>query len=1420
MLPGNISSKIKWKQNIDAMKSNEDHSIPTTRQAKSENSYFRVILTFLLKLFVYVVLFVIILIVGTWALLQNYPIRDYATPYLLNVLEAKYPIEIEVDRISGNLLTQISFENLRITGADGVILEADQITIDFLPQYFLDNVLFIQTVKVINGKLNLERKSDGSWSIPKLARDDRDKSSKRLLQSIAIIIHQFEFVNTDILFTTQTEKGEVIRHVANIECDALVNIDEQIALNIFELSFDIGPDLIPEASVRGRVVYMPETNALSLIHLTAKTKASLLRIHGGITDLKKSDSTMDFLIDLDNLSLKDLDGLFDLKGLKQGSIKAQLDINGNPKNFYHTLDLEWERLRLKTSGRFKNNDHDDSLIEVSGSIQHLNPASFLESESSPMIGDINGEFDVKGTNLHRHQGRRGLITLNFDSSQWLNLSLNEGTLSVSILEDKIRVNDCKVMTSCGDIDGYGDFNGFMDRSLPKDFRVNASVRGFNSVCMGLKIEEKLLGRLDGELEINASIPPDDFNKASIKFAAHIAPFTIANIKINTARLNGFWDRGQLKIEELTMENQAGSLSMEGTLLPQLKTMNLNGDLKIPDVRNAVSLFSKGESSSMSWLEDYEQINGQLQLSTKISGWINQLQVNTELAATGLTYKKIKADSFNLKGTWSRFPENLNGVAEWRIDDLSFENHTLSKLTGISLLSKNQVEVETQITHETGVEVIASGRTTDWRKPTKDVTLNKLEIQCEGPALINLAPISISLSPDSINIESFDLASKEGTISVHGRLEESGKEFITINVDNTDLRYITWFHLIDQEIQGYITGTGQIGSWWDHPEITATLRGNALNFQIFSTESIEISGKWKGSPNDFSANLEAVGENIQVNNYKLPMLSTNLNFTPEFVKGNIHGHMEEQENVKIKGNLQDWTKPEKQLTLTSLLVETKDFNAVNQGPIIMKLTPKALDITPFKMALNTIELSLCGKILSNGDENLSLSLKNLNLNQLLQFLPEGNQMEGSAAAELKLTGNLEAPILSGNLSVSEGVINGQPLSNLNLTFGYEKGRLSLMSSAHQEGKEIMSLDGKVSLMVSFVPFKLSPLTEALDINFAVNNLSPLIFPISNRSEFEVDGILSANTHIGGNLKNPSLTGQLSLKDGFLNLKKTNLSYENLSGECIFSPGKITIDSLVFQGEKEGTITGSGYLTYEGIQAKAFNLKLGGTHIYAPFQKAINARIEPDLALSGTMASPQLSGTIMVSEGRINLDRLANRGLSEVRVVSDEPSGENHVITIDQEPVQLSFAKLLSADVILDIPGNTWIKDRDMNVEISGNLELKKEPKKKFTLVGSLKSVRGTYSSRGKLFKLTNGNITFIGLEEPNPNLDIEAVTRINSNNIIIRIGGTAKDLKVSFDSEPKMSQSDIISYLIFGKKIDSLEGQQAFNSQKAALKLDR
>ena len=99
---------------------------------------------------------------------------------------------------------------------------------------------------------------------------------------------------------------------------------------------------------------------------------------------------------------------------------------------------------------------------------------------------------------------------------------------------------------------------------------------------------------------------------------------------------------------------------------------------------------------------------------------------------------------------------------------------------------------------------------------------------------------------------------------------------------------------------------------------------------------------------------------------------------------------------------------------------------------------------------------------------------------------------------------------------------------------------------------------------------------------------------------------------------------------------------------------------------------------------------------------------------------------------------------------------------------------------------------------------------------VRTIRGNYTFQGRRFDIQrDGRITFIGTDEIDPLLDLEARRLISGVEAFIRIQGSMRQPELSFRSNPPLEEADVLSLIIFNQPLNELgEGQQASLAQRA------
>ena len=135
--------------------------------------------------------------------------------------------------------------------------------------------------------------------------------------------------------------------------------------------------------------------------------------------------------------------------------------------------------------------------------------------------------------------------------------------------------------------------------------------------------------------------------------------------------------------------------------------------------------------------------------------------------------------------------------------------------------------------------------------------------------------------------------------------------------------------------------------------------------------------------------------------------------------------------------------------------------------------------------------------------------------------------------------------------------------------------------------------------------------------------------------------------------------------------------------------------------------------------------------------------------------------------------------------------------------------------VNIHRNTWIRHENAQVELDGDLDIKKPMGGQISVVGEIDTLRGWLQFHSKRFTLANGQILFTGGSEIDPTLNIDAQYAVSNYTIDVIVAGTAVKPEIKLQSQPQLAQADILSLILFGTTTSQLgQGQKATLQQQA------
>jgi len=233
----------------------------------------------------------------------------------------------------------------------------------------------------------------------------------------------------------------------------------------------------------------------------------------------------------------------------------------------------------------------------------------------------------------------------------------------------------------------------------------------------------------------------------------------------------------------------------------------------------------------------------------------------------------------------------------------------------------------------------------------------------------------------------------------------------------------------------------------------------------------------------------------------------------------------------------------------------------------------------------------------------------------------------------------------------------------------------------------------------------------------------------------------------------------------------------------------------------------------------------------------------LALQGTLTAPRVDGEITIRNGRLVIpeaqkqlyptrgEALLWAGSDTLRAIprgdrpASAPAGEQRG-TADSLAADLSAEgtgskrqavepDAFGVDLTARIPAGVWLMGRGLEVELRGALHVLLR-RGDVRLTGTLNAVRGGMEFQGRRLEVEKGTVTFYGERRPNPSLDITLSKQQADVTVRVHIHGTVERPRLSLSSEPAMSESDILSFLVFGRGAGGLDQEESERLEQRAL----
>ncbi|NIN71835.1 MAG: hypothetical protein GTO46_07880, partial [Gemmatimonadetes bacterium] len=383
-----------------------------------------------------------------------------------------------------------------------------------------------------------------------------------------------------------------------------------------------------------------------------------------------------------------------------------------------------------------------------------------------------------------------------------------------------------------------------------------------------------------------------------------------------------------------------------------------------------------------------------------------------------------------------------------------------------------------------------------------------------------------------------------------------------------------------------------------------------------------------------------------------------------------------------------------------LVEPAEFYFEDSG---------ALAVRDFELTGPARSVSLEGSVGVSGPVSLGAHVSGLDLVNLAVLWPDSLDVAGQVEVHLELSGTVGDPRLQGSVEVADGDLFGIAFSGLLGTFDYESGVLSSDAAMWQDTRQQVRLYGSLPLDLELPSFRIDTPEQPIDLTFEGDSVPLTLITLLTDQLTDIHGHARAAIHIGGTPEDVDLQGPMRVVNGGFRIPRTGITYEGLEGDLQFNGVRMELDSVAVRAVQGGRGTLTGSVSFADLGNPEFALQLVAVELtgYDQFDARIVA--SGTVELEGPYDMPHIAGDLSVVSGVLFIEEIGRQ--AEIIDPFEELRGNlamfDTIFVFERTLGPRTgnrFLDNLVIDLSLNLERDTWLRSKEMNVEIAGRLTL--------------------------------------------------------------------------------------------------------------------
>ncbi len=332
------------------------------------------------------------------------------------------------------------------------------------------------------------------------------------------------------------------------------------------------------------------------------------------------------------------------------------------------------------------------------------------------------------------------------------------------------------------------------------------------------------------------------------------------------------------------------------------------------------------------------------------------------------------------------------------------------------------------------------------------------------------------------------------------------------------------------------------------------------------------------------------------------------------------------------------------------------------------------------------------------------------------------------------------------------------------------------------------------------------------NISLHSADAKLVPVFVHEVDRAAGTLMSEINIAGSLGSPTLNGTLQLNKGELDLYKWNLALRELQLNAQLNGEQVQFTAQGNAGQGSMNLNGN----FDWRNGLSGNLQLHGDNLLVADSPEYHVTATPNLTFAISNANSkdniEVSGEVLIPTARLKPQTITNA----VRVSPDAHFKDDAIYERNSE-------WLINSNVTVRLGDDVRFDGLGLQGQLAGEVNTRLHSGAVASGHGELSINDGHYEAYGRKLDIKRGRLLFDNTPLENPGLDIQAervIHDVTQGDITVGayVRGVLRDPRLEFYSDPSMTQTQIVSYLVVGKPLDQLQGQETTTVRSATSSL--